>query len=61
MNHAYIFLLEKAHEFDVAMARAQTRRKNVCERLQSFAFNMTDRQFVKRYRLSKDLTRGVIE
>lgn len=55
--YAYIDLLEKSHEYDVAVARAETKRKNLKARLSCDSYS--DRQFVKRYLylLTKELTR----
>lgn len=56
--YAYIDLLEISHEYDVAVARAETKRKNLKARLKCDSYS--DRQFVKRYRLTKELTRELI-
>lgn len=56
----YLDFMETAHECDVAIARAQSKKVNLSARLQSAAFKLSDRQFIKRYRLSKELARGLI-
>lgn len=47
-------LLERAQKYDVAVSRAQEKKKNNSTRQMCGAFEMSDRQFVKRYRLSKE-------
>lgn len=56
----HLELLECAYAYDVAVARAEARRLNVLARKSDPAFDLSDRKFVKRYRLSKDLTRELI-
>lgn len=56
----YLDVLECAYAYDVAVARAEARRLNVLARKSDPAFDLSDRKFVKRYRLSKDLTRQLI-
>lgn len=58
--NASLDLMERAYEFDVAAARTQARKKNIIARRIWDAFSMSDRQFIKRYRLSKKLTRQLI-
>lgn len=61
MYHAYIDLLERAHEYDVRVSRAQAKKENLRDRLKNSAFTMTDRKFIKRYRLSKALVRMLVD
>lgn len=51
--------LDSAHYYDVAVARAQSKRSNW--NLRRRCRGLGDRQFVKKYRLSKDVTKELIE
>lgn len=58
---AAINLLERAHEFDVALTRTQTKRKNLRSRIASKLFNLSDCQYIKRYRLTKEIALELCE
>lgn len=49
--------VELAHEVDVGRVRGRNLLSRVCNN----AFDLTHRQFIKTYRLSKDLVRALIE
>lgn len=56
----YWDVMVKAHEYDVRTARVQAKYENLRSRICESAFRMSDRQFIKRYRLSKDLVKYLI-
>lgn len=60
MYNCYLDLLKCANEFDVSVARAQAKKQNLRARLSLGAFGLPDRQFIKRYRLSKVLAKELI-
>ncbi|RVE39772.1 hypothetical protein evm_015578, partial [Chilo suppressalis] len=60
MLNAYIDLIERAHEYDVALSRARAKVRNARARIRNRAYNMSDRQFIKRYRLSKNLFHNLV-